>query len=169
MVIVDLTTLPSCMKSQVEQVPHFLIPLHSRFGLAFGSRGGGTLALMSFSRSDWGSGQLLENLFYPRVTLHRIYIRIVKFNIDLPNIDSNSKLALYTVLRISESIFGESIFGKSIFGKSIFGESIFGESTGCPQKNVHLFWRAVAPSKLGLFLDVRGVSEWCWPKLSNEY
>ena len=112
----------------MEQVPHFLIPLHSRFGLAFGSRGGGTLALMSFSRSDWGSGQLLENLYYPRVTLHRIYIRIVKFNIDSPNIDSNSKLALYTVFKISEYRFGKSIFDESIFGESIFDESIFDES-----------------------------------------
>ena len=53
-VMVDLTTLPYCTKSQVEQFPHFFIPLHSRFGLAFGSGGGGTLALMSFSRSDGG-------------------------------------------------------------------------------------------------------------------
>ena len=30
------------------------IPLHSRLGLALGSGGGGTLALMSFSRSDGG-------------------------------------------------------------------------------------------------------------------
>ena len=42
-------------------------------------------------------------------------------------------------------------------------------STWCPTKNFTLFWRAVAPSKLGLFLNVSGVSESSWPKLSNEY
>ena len=41
--------------------------------------------------------------------------------------------------------------------------------TGCPTKNYTLFWGAVAPSKLGLFSNVRGVSESSRPKLSNEY
>ena len=42
-------------------------------------------------------------------------------------------------------------------------------STGCPTKNYTLFWGAVAPSKLELFSNVRGVSESSRPKLSNEY
>ena len=43
------------------------------------------------------------------------------------------------------------------------------KSTGCPTKNYTLFWGAVASSKLGLFSNVRGVSESSRPKLSNEY
>ena len=37
LVCVALTSLPSWTKSQVEQFPHFLIPLHSRFEREFGS------------------------------------------------------------------------------------------------------------------------------------
>ena len=42
-------------------------------------------------------------------------------------------------------------------------------NTGCPTKNVHLFWRAVAPSNMGQNSNVGGVSDSAWPQLCNEH
>ena len=56
-----------CTKSQVEQFPNFLLPLHSRLGLAMVSGDEDIKGLMSFSRSVVG---FINNLFESGVTLH---------------------------------------------------------------------------------------------------
>ena len=111
------------------------------------------MILSSWYFTSYGVQRKLKNTNVATIVLYPLQKAIVLFSV--------SGFSAAWVAGWADSNKQEGLLPQDMFVPSY--------TTGCPKKNVLLFGRAVAPSFLGLFSNVRGVSECSWPQLSDEY